>query len=103
MSALGHVHARPRLGVFHCTLTGAAVLGVIFLLCWATEAVADVRATKAFLVFFTQQALSSPAGMGRGLVVAIVVGGLVGALISIFFNVFSFIGRREPAASRSDG
>jgi hypothetical protein len=98
MSTLSDARTKPRLGVFHCTLTGAAVLGVVFLLLWASEAVADVAASKALLVFFTGQALDSAGGTARGLVAAVVVGGLLGALISIFFNVFSFIGWQSGEA-----
>lgn len=82
----------PRVGVFHCTLTGAAVLAAIFLLCWATEAIADIPASQSLLVFFTGQALRSHEAMAKGCLLAISVGALVGALIAIFFNVFSALG-----------
>jgi hypothetical protein len=97
---MANVAARPRVGLFHCTLTGAAVLGVVFLLCWATEAVADVHASHAFLALFTEQALSTPRSMTGGLATAIVAGGLLGALAALFFNVFSFLAwgaRTEPS------
>jgi hypothetical protein len=84
----------PRLGVFHCTFTGAAVLGVIFLLAWVTEAVADVEASNALLTLFTQQALRSPAAISEGLVSAILLGALLGALVAIFFNLIGAFMRR---------
>lgn len=84
-----------RLGYFHCTLTGAAVLGVLFLLCWATAAIADVPASKAFLGIFMQAALSAPPeAMAQGLVAAVLAGGLIGGLIAVFFNVLAFTNRR---------
>lgn len=93
-------HPHP-VGLFHCTLTGAAVLAVVFLLCWATQAVADVTASRSLLVFFTGQALRSPEALRSGLLMAIVVGATLGALISLFFNLFSFVAgigreRRQP-------
>lgn len=87
--------ARPRgLGVFHCTLTGAAVLAVVFLLLWFTEALADARASNSLLTLFTQQSLLSPAAIGEGIATAVVVGGLFGALVAIFFNLFGALMRR---------
>lgn len=83
---------RVRVGVFHCTLTGAAVLAAVFLLCWATEAIADIPASKSLLVFFTGQALRSHEAIAKGCLLAIAVGALIGALIAIFFNVFSALG-----------
>ena len=91
MSTQAIVRRRPRLGVFHCTFTGAAVLGVIFLLLTASEAIADAKASKAVLVLFTQQALRSPEAIADGLLTALIVGGLFGALVAIFFNLFGAI------------
>jgi hypothetical protein len=98
MTHLSPAWRAPRLGVFHCTFTGAVVLAVLFLLCWATQAVADVAASRSMLVFFTGQALSSPGALRTGLLMAIVVGATVGAVVSLVFNLFSFVGGmgREP-------
>lgn len=85
----------PRLGVWHCTFTGAAVLGILFLLCWATEAVADIQASRAFLGLFTQTVLNAPPqALAEGLVWAVVAGGLIGGLLAACFNLFAQVGRR---------
>lgn len=83
----------PRLGVFHCTATGAAVLGILFLLLWATEAVADPEASQGMLVFLTQQALRTPSHAGLALAQAILLGGLIGGLVALCYNVLKFLSR----------
>ena len=80
-----------RLGVFHCTLTGAVVLGLLFLLCWFGVAVADIPASRRMLGFFTSQALESPSGIAQGLSWAILLGALVGGLIAVCFNALGMM------------
>ena len=87
-------HTSPRLGVIHCAATGAAVLVLLFLLFWATAAVADPKASQEMLVFLTQQSLRTPAHAMRGLSQALVIGGLVGALVAICYNALKFLNRR---------
>lgn len=84
-----------RLGYVHCTLTGAAVLGVVFLLCWATSAVADIPASRMFLGMFVESTLKSPPqAMAGGLLAAMLAGGVIGALIALWFNLLAFTHRR---------
>ena len=85
--------AVPRLGVFHCTATGAAALGILFLLLWATEAIADPESSSGMLTFFSQQALRTPGRLGLGLGQAILLGGLIGALIAVCYNALKFLNR----------
>jgi len=91
-----------RLGIFHCTLTGAVVLGLLFLLCWFGVAVADIPASRRMLGFFTSQALESPRAIGLGLASAIVFGALVGGLVAVSFNALGMMliptRRRPPRA-----
>jgi hypothetical protein len=55
------------LGVAHCAATGAAVLGLLFLLLWTTRALADPHGSEGMLVFLTPQALRTPGSAARGL------------------------------------
>jgi hypothetical protein len=86
-----------HLGFFHCTFTGAVVLAIVFLLCWVTQAVADVTASRSLLVFFTGQSLRSPEALKSGLLMAIAVGATLGALTALIFNLFSFVTGDRPA------
>jgi len=95
MSTLARSERRHRLGVVHCTLTGSLVLGILFLLAWATEAVADIPASRAFVAFFAQQALNKPhPPFVIGAVGALVIGALIGGLVAIAFNVLADVMRR---------
>jgi hypothetical protein len=87
---------RPaRLGVLSCSLTGAIVLAILFLLAWATSAVANVPASNAFLAFFTQQAMRAPHGeFASSLVSALGLGALVGGLVAVCFNLVTGALRR---------
>jgi len=77
-----------RLEVLPCALTASAVFGILFVLAWATSALADIPASGAFLAFFTQQAMRAPHGaFATGLASALGVGALVGALVAICFNL----------------
>lgn len=87
-----------RLGVFHCTLTGAVVLGLLFLLCWFGVAVADIPASRHMVGFFTTQALEGPGAVAKGLGWAILLGALVGGLIAVCFNAISMM--LKPAGAR---
>ncbi|MEO8114765.1 MAG: hypothetical protein ABI655_10305 [Phenylobacterium sp.] len=90
------IERRPRpLGLLHCTFTGAAVLGILFLLLWTAEAVADIPASKAFLGLITRTVLQSPPqALAEGIVWAVVLGGVIGALIAFCFNLFAVRARR---------
>jgi hypothetical protein len=99
MSRSAAAARRAKLGVVHCTFTGCAVLGILFLLAWATEAVADIPASQAFVAIFTQQALGAPrAQFASGLASAIVIGGMVGGLVALCFNLF--IAMPRPTSRR---
>jgi hypothetical protein len=96
----------PRLGVFHCTATGAATLGLLFPLLRATSAMGDPRSFQGMLVFLTQQALRTPEHIGLPLGQAILLGGLIGVLVALRDNALKFLsrpsrghGRRGPPSS----
>lgn len=75
-----------RPGVFHCTLTGAVVRGLLFLLFGPGAAIADIPASRRMVGLLTSEALGTPGAIGMGLAWAIAFGTLVGGLIAHFFN-----------------
>ena len=81
----------PRLGIFHCTATGAVALGILFLLLWATAAIADPEASSGMLAFLSQQAERGPGRIGLGLVQAVLLGGLIGGLVAVCYNALKFL------------
>lgn len=83
------------MAVLPCALTGCTVLGILFALAWASAAVADIPASRAFLGLFIQQTLSAPhSPFAAGLVSAILAGALTGGLVALCFNLFMGVGRR---------
>lgn len=95
MGVSASLRRTTRLSVLTCTLTGGAVFGILFVLAWATSALADVPASSAFLAFFTQQAMRAPHGeFATGLASAIGLGALVGALVALCFNLVAGALRR---------
>ena len=88
MRASAPLRRTSRLGVIACALTGSAVFGILFMLAWATSALADIPASSAFLAFVTQQAMRAPHGeFATGLASALGLGALVGALVALCFNL----------------
>lgn len=86
----------PRLGVFHCTATGAAALGILFLLLWATAAIADPDPSSGMLAFLSQQAQRGPGRIALDLVQAVLLGGLIGALVAVCYNALKFLAGPSP-------
>jgi hypothetical protein len=85
---------RP-LGVLHCALTGSVVLGVLFLLSWATSAIADIPASNRLLGLFTQSSLHAPpTALAEGMASALVIGGVAGAVLAIAYNLLAVFSRR---------
>lgn len=85
---------RP-LGVLHCALTGSIVLGVLFLLSWATSAIADIPASNRLLGLFTRGSLHAPpTALGEGMASALVIGGVAGAVLAIVYNILAVFSRR---------
>jgi hypothetical protein len=65
------------------------VLGILFAVAWATSAVADIPASRAFVGLFIQHALSAPhIPFAAGLASAILAGALTGGLVALCFNLF---------------
>ncbi len=83
------------MSVLHAVAVGAAVLGFIFILCWAGEAVGFVPSTHRFVSIFTANAeTSSVSALGEGLPLALAFGAIAGASLAFFANLFQFLDRR---------
>jgi hypothetical protein len=75
-------------------LTGAAVLGALFVLCWIAAVINVAGASHMYLTLF----LAGPGGAFGTLVVggicSVVAGLVVGALVAVSYNAFAFVDRR---------
>ena len=78
----------PRLSVLRTALVGAAVLGVLYVVCWIGTAFAVPPVSHMFISIFTPQPVGSQAALLEGTVWAIGFGAASGALVAIFFNLF---------------
>lgn len=88
------VHSN-RMSLLHAIAVGAAVLGFLFVLCWAGEALGFVPATHRFVSIFTGTTEGSTSeALVKGLPWAIGIGALTGALVAVFSNLFQFLDRR---------
>lgn len=76
------------------TAAAAVTLAVLFFLCWAIAAVSDIRFSHMFMELFTLAPAQSGAALGEGLLWSFLTGAVVGALGSVFYNLFAFLGRR---------
>jgi hypothetical protein len=98
MTTIAAEPARKTMSVLHALVVGAAVLGFLFVLCWAGDAVgidAYVPTTHRFVSIFTASPeTSSPAALIGGLPWAAAFGAVAGAAVAIFGNAFQFLGRR---------
>lgn len=83
-----------RMGLLHAIAVGAAVLGFLFVLFWAGDALGFVPATHRFLSIFTSNPeTSSVSALAEGLPMALIVGALTGALLAVFSNLLRFLER----------
>ena len=98
MGVTVHDRRSAPLGFFHCTLTGAAVLGILFVLCWATSAGGQIPASRAMVGLFAEPDQSPRQALVSGLMWSLVVGGLTGGLIALCFNLLGKLSRPRPHA-----
>jgi hypothetical protein len=83
------------LGFVHALVVGAAVLGALFIICWAGDALGLVPATHRFIWLFTDASeTGSIDALASGLPWAIAFGALSGAILALFSNVLGFLRRR---------
>ena len=82
-----------RLGLLRCALTGAASVGVFYVLCWAGAAIGMAGVSHMFIALFTTSPIASMAALAIGLCWSLLFGALSGALIAVSYNCFGFLGR----------
>jgi hypothetical protein len=86
--------ARRKVGLLHAIAVGAAVVGFLFVLLWAGDALGFIPATHRFVsVFTTNPETSSVSALAEGLPLAVAFGALTGALLAIFSNLLNFLQR----------
>lgn len=78
-----------RLGWIHCAATGAAVLVVLFLLCWLAAAFTSLTVSHMYISLFTAAPISSVAALIAGLCWSMLFGAVTGALVAVFFNLLA--------------
>jgi hypothetical protein len=95
------LETRPsRMGVLHAVAVGAAVLGFLFVLLWAGEALGIGPSTDALMRALTDGAReASLQALIRGLPVALVFGAIGGAMLAVFANLFRFLDRSAGKTS----
>ena len=86
--------ALPPLGVVRCAATGAAVLAILFVLCWAATALSALPASHMFVALFTTAPEASVTALGVGLCTALASGALTGALTALAYNLFRSLAPR---------
>lgn len=89
----GTAGAKP-LAVVRCATTGAAVLGVIFVGCWAGAAVGWSGVSHMYINLFTAAPIGSGVALGIGLCWSLVFGAVVGGLTAVIYNAFGFLSSR---------
>ena len=94
MAALDGTKSSSRLGVLRCALTGAIVLGGLFLLCWLGAVLGMTGGSHAFLSLFTQAAGATTPSLVFGLCWSIIFGALAGGLTALVYNALGVLDRR---------
>lgn len=88
MASIDSKRVVGKLGVWRCAATSAAVLGVLFLVCWLAAAFAGLRGSHMFIAIFTRAPVQSSAALAEGLCWSLLFGAATGALVAIFYNLF---------------
>lgn len=83
-----------RLGYFHLIAIGAASAVVLYALCWIAAAAGLSAASHLYLALFTTAPLASIAALAQGVCLSMIFGGVTGALIALFENLFAFLAPR---------
>jgi hypothetical protein len=83
--------AGGRLGVVRCGATGAAVMVLVYALCWAGAALGAFNVSHMYLALFTNAPIASTAALMIGLCWSAVFGALAGTLTAITYNAFAFL------------
>lgn len=97
MAALDVAVSRERegkLGILRCTLTGATVLVVLYVLCWGAAAAGLINSSHMYISLFTLAPVASLAALAVGLCWSVVFGALTGALVALAYNGYAATDRR---------
>jgi hypothetical protein len=95
MAAIGErIAGKHRLGVLRCAVTGAVVLGLIYILCWAGAALGITNVSHMYIELFTTAPTPSGAALATGLAWSLAFGAVTGALLAVVYNAGGFLDRR---------
>lgn len=84
----------PRVGILHAVAVGAATLGFLFVLLWASEALGIGPSREGLMRALASSAReASLHALIRGLPIALFFGAIGGAMLAIFANLFRFLDR----------
>ncbi len=84
-----------RMHVIHALVVGAAVLGFLFILLWATEAVGIGPFPPQFMEMFRGDPQEGAwVSLMRGMPTALSLGAAAGTAIAVFANMFRFLDKR---------
>lgn len=89
-----------RLSALRCALTGAAVLAILYAVCWAAAAAGFTGGSHMYISIFTLAPVASLAALGIGLFWSVVFGAATGALVAATYNIFSFAEHRDVTDQR---
>jgi hypothetical protein len=79
--------------ILRCTATGAAVMAVIFAVCWLAAVANMAPASHMYMLLFSIAPISSVQALTVGVCWSLAFGALAGALVAIFYRVFGFLAR----------
>ena len=78
-----------HLDILRAAFAGAAVLVILYVVCWLGAAFGSLAVSHMFISLFTNQPPASQAALIEGSAWSVVFGALSGALIAFFFNLFA--------------
>jgi hypothetical protein len=82
-----------RLSALRCAATGAVVLAIVFVICWAAAAAGFAGGSHRYISIFTLAPEASLTALAVGLCWSVVFGALAGVLIAVAYNSFAFVDR----------
>ncbi|MFZ5671051.1 MAG: hypothetical protein ACOY4K_16305 [Pseudomonadota bacterium] len=80
-----------QLGVLRCAVTGAAVMGLFYVLCWAGAALNLTNVSHMYLALFTTAPMMSPAALFIGVGWSLAFGAVMGGLSAAIYNGLGFL------------
>ena len=82
-----------RIGVFHLAATGGLAAAIVFEICWLGTAISFANSSHAYIGLFTLADIQSETALLEGSLWSLLFGGLSGALIAAFYNIFAGLRR----------